>query len=272
MRLTVTLFGIFMILLAIGCTKTDSQASAEPLALQLTTLKDMERYLVTSDWHERLKIQRANAQDELVFSRIFRAFDVIRIGKLPQDDPQEIDAAWNELFRNPALTVIALRPVLFESATKEELTAMSSMSYPPVREGNREIVFSILCRIATFEVTTNALHALDNLSQCTNTEIALRAKRSVSIAQENNWRAKKRLYQDTHSGKILHWFADNVLRRGLSRQEVNLYLGEGIETPSFIVQYRGDRLSGAPSLDLRFWDDYLINWEFEGPKPASLKQ
>jgi hypothetical protein len=269
--ITTMLFVLTFLLIPLGsgCAKVDSQAESQSLAPQRATLRDMERYLATSDWHERLKIQQADANGELVFSRIYRAFDVVRTGKVPRDDIQEVDDAWSELLQNPALTIIALKPILFESATKEEMASMSGMSNPPVDDDNRSAVFSILCRIATFETTTNALHALDDLSRNTNATVAQLAKENLSVALEENWRVKKLLYQKTHSGEVLDWFDENVLRKGLSRKDVNLYLGEGTETPDFTVQYRGKTGSGTTLLDLTFWDDYLMKWEFEEPKPTS---
>jgi len=222
---------------------------------------ELEEYLATSDWHKRIKIQNETGQNELIASRIFRAFDLIKIGKAPRDDVSEVDAAWEELLRNPALTVLVLKPVLFESVDRKDRESMSSMPYPPVSDQYRDIVFSVFRRIATFEVTTNAMFAMQELSKSPNAEIAREAKHNLQLALEENWRAKKAIFQATHSGEILNWFADNVFHKGLNRRDIEMYLGKGTEAPDFSIRYTGRVGPQAVVLKLRFWDDYLVEWK-----------
>jgi len=233
------------------------------VAAQRTSLQQLELYIANSDWHLRVQIARATGDAELVASRIFKAFEVVRSNSQPRDEVAEVNAAWSELCRNPAITISVIKPILYESVGPEDRDAISRMSLPTVTKENRGVVLSIFVRIARFEFGTNAIAALSDLSASTNTEIAVDAKRSLLVASRENWRAQKTLFDRTRSGGILDWFSDNVLRKGLTRHDVELYLGKGTEGADFAIEYSGTGPRGNTVLRLTFWDDYLIDWRIQ---------
>lgn len=244
-----------------GCGNDTANTTSRVVAAQQMAVVQLQRYQATGDWKKRLAIRDASGLNELVASRIFRAFDVVAIGKKPFDDERFVEAAWDELFANTEMTLAVLHPIVRECVATGERMRMSEMSTPPVSENNLATFFFICRRIAAFEVRSNALQVLTECAASSDTRVAHAAQENLALAVQGNWRAKRAIYDRTKSVEVLQWFADNVLRRGLTRKDVHDYLGEGRDTLSFHLEYVGRRNEQEMVLSLQFFDDYLAEWQ-----------
>lgn len=256
--------GVALLLVVVtGCGGCGSKLPQRPptiITAQRQSLAELERYLATGDWRIRIRLQEARGQEEIVASRVFAAFSTLVAGIKPNDDHKLVNEAWDELLVNPAVTIAVLKPVVFECTNG--FTYVGD-GFPPVSVENRRFYFEICVRIAAFELGSNAVQTLSELCADRDTEVAQEARKYLKGALEKNWRTKKAAYQQTKSADILEWFARNVLHSGLSRADVELYLGRGMEAPDFRVEYSGMRGDGRVALRLQFFDNYLVNWDVQ---------
>lgn len=244
----------------LGCNVNRDRPDPTIIAAQKASLEELERYMLDSDWQKRQRIEESKGPGELVASRIFRAFTIVSYGKSPNDDEHIVDVARNVLFENPEMTLAILKPIVFESATKEQMARMSEGSHPRVSEDNTALFFSICRQIAAFEVSSNALQILETFSKCGDDKIENLAQGNLKLAVEENWRAKKAIYEKGKSAEALNWFGENVLRRGLTRHDVEIYMGKGVESPDFQIEYSGHFKGKQFVLQLQYIDSFLNTW------------
>jgi hypothetical protein len=265
-------------LVCFGCAhplpRVDAPSAAERRVHQWQeTLAVLERYLATADWRDRMRVADAEGEDEILASRIFRAFDVyvrMKPGFLVSGEAEGgagrcLKEARPELLRNPHLSLLWLRPVVDEVP-------------PDVRDGLGDYVLSrtglqycehylCLCtEIGMVEEDGKAREVLRELTGHSNEMVRKSAQGALLYLEEVNIFNVGRRYRESQASEDLHWVSDYYLREGLPRPKVERHLGPGRMVNSYTVLYEGKRTGrgrpGPGALRLEYHDGRLNVWEW----------
>jgi len=168
-------------------------ASDDFLVAQKKAIEAIEKYVATSDWHIRQDIMNATGYSETVASRIFRGFNVLRTNAKPCDESAIVEAASEEINRNPRYTLYVLEPVLREKMTEADEAKYSGSSYPPVWPDNIDLFFNICVDFALSHDGEFAAKKLEALSKDDDKSIAKKAKKYFDFYQSEKSSTSKAL-------------------------------------------------------------------------------
>jgi hypothetical protein len=230
---------------------------------QQATLRLLADYETSSDWHKRMLIKSATGESEILASRIFRAFEILSRGHAPMDDVSVVQAARDEIYRNATLSLAILHPIVFEKATPEDKTTFANLTYPPVSDENQSLYLQICGDIAAVETNGTAQSILTEFSNSTNAQLAALARLQVKQVSRENWQTMRKSYERTRSPRSLRWLVQHALRKGMTRPEVETYVGGGIENSSFGFDYSAADGDAKSTLELKYWDGILYRWEWK---------
>ena len=248
-------------ILACSCTK---QRAPEPSFIQKqeATLRLLDDYIKTSDWHKRVLIMNATGESEILATRIFGAFDILDLGHAPMDDVSIVAAAWNEIYTNAALSLAVLQPIVFERATEEDKTKWANETYLPVSGEKRSLYLQICSYIGQIETNSAAQSILTKFSQSTNAELAAEARTHLERVSQENWHAMRKSYLETKSRPCLQWLAHHALRKGMTKAEAEMYIGAGVANSHAGFDYISVDGGAKSILALNYWDGILYRWEW----------
>lgn len=254
----VSCFGAVAFFCSCATAPTPERAT---LRKQMSALHVWGEYERSSNWKLRLEIENAAGLSETIASRIFRAFHVISLGAAPREDHDLVARSWRELDANPAMTISVLYPIVFETSSKEERAAFGDMSDPPVSEEHVSLYLTICSRIACTETNGFALARLENLRASDFSAVSEKVPLYLDYVAGNNWQIHRKRYLEFKSWQDLAWFESEMLRRGLHRKQIEMYLGFGTNMGVTDVYYFATEGRNRFVLKLHYWEDDLWTWE-----------
>ncbi len=151
---------------------------------QEKSIKLIQKYIATADWKLRAEIMKASGLSETVASRIFRGFEVVSINAKPCDEYEIVNAAHEELNRNPQYTLYLLEPLLREKMSKQEEAEYGGASFPPVRPEHIELFFNICADFALSPNGDFAIKKLQSLTKDPDKSISQKAENILAYCQK----------------------------------------------------------------------------------------
>jgi hypothetical protein len=230
--------------------RTGARTSADR---QLATYRDFESYLLTADPAKRKKVQEAAGPAEIVPSRIFRAFDEICTKGNRYDDPSFKQDARSELSRNPAMTIMALAPIVREERDDGD----------PFAEDRTSIYLCLCYEIAAVETNGCAKDALAELSKSSRIRVARKCRSMLEDLKNDNYIAMSTAYTTNGERKALYWIDEHCLRKGMQRTEVEALLGPGQATGQSAAAYKARDWAAGNYLIVHYWDNVLQSREWK---------
>lgn len=229
------------------------------------TIDVFKTYLDSKDWKLRVQIRQAHGSQEILQSRIYQAFDIVRKKSAPFGITKIKDNAWHELYRNPILTVDTLYPMLFEKLTPNEIEKSQQETYPEVSQESKDIIFNIFYNIAIKETKPHASSILEKLTKVNDKYLTESAVSCLETVMEDHWSNHLKKYKNTKDFSHLYWLEKNMLKILQSEKEVSQFLG----TPDKINNnyWIYEPVGYEEILKIKLFDEKLIKWEWVKKKP-----
>ena len=225
-----------------------------------STVDIFKNYLDSKDWKLRVQVRQAKGSQEIIQSRIYKAFDIVRKKGAPFGVTEIKENAWHELNRNPKLTVDTLYPMLFEKLTSEEIEKSKLETYPEVSQKSKDIIFNIFYNIAIKETNPYASVVLEKLTKVDEKYISESAVSCLETVMEEHWSNKLKKYKETKDFRYLYWLEKNMLTILQSEKEVSNFLGvpDKINNNYWIYE----PVEYDEVLKIKLFDGKLIKWEW----------
>lgn len=223
----------------------------------------LSEYLSTGDWQKRVDIMNARGNAEIGASRIYRAFEILCIGKKPKDDAQFVEEARKEVYRNPEITLVVLKPILSEKLNKTYSLRGYWASPDLEQSAHQSTYLQICCDIAKTETNAFAIHYLVEIERNSDSNLRALAKIYLNQAREDNWTIHQRRFLQTKSPASLKWLANHMLYKGERQEDVESILGKGIRQSDPSIEYSAKDENERRVLKLLYWDGELSEWRWE---------
>lgn len=219
----VLLVAVFLLLSQPG--QCEQQRDINP---QTPIFQALEDYLKTANPEKKRIVMGATGSSEILATRIYKAFRQVLIPGFPDNYPNIKEIAWNELDKNPELTVALLWPVVKDNKGKswvnEDFDSEEIIS-----------VYIVLCNnFAKAEVSSLAYEKLVKMSKGSHGLFA--AKESSKVLDElktKNIKVISERYRNHRKLDDLNWIYDNYLKYkrfdSLSLEKIKALLGDNYQ-------------------------------------------
>lgn len=246
--------------LAISTGAAESSIDTEFKAAQQRTQVLLNEYLSTGDWQKRVDIMNASGNAEIGASRIFRAFNILSIGKKPKDDANYLEEARKEIYRNPKITLVVLKPILSEKLNKANSLRGYWASADLEQSAHQSTYLQICCDIAQTETNAFATQILEEIVRNSDSNLLALAKIYLKQAREENWGIHQQRFLQTKSPTSLSWLANHMLNKGMRQEVIESIFGMGIRQTDSSIEYSAEDENERRVLKLFYWDGELSTW------------